>query len=51
VKSYRVRWTQDGQEHESAVMYDATCAEKRVNELEAAEGVSNVFSVPAKPGE
>jgi hypothetical protein len=51
VKSYRVRWTQDGQEHESAVMYDAPCAEKRVNELEATEGVSNVVSVPAKPGE
>ncbi|MFF5371328.1 hypothetical protein [Streptomyces sp. NPDC013187] len=46
-----MRWTQDGQEHESAVMYDAPCTERRVRELEATEGVTDVRSVPAKPGE
>ncbi|WP_369272380.1 hypothetical protein AB5J55_22405 [Streptomyces sp. R11] len=51
MKSFRVRWTEDGQERESAVTYDATCAEERVNELEAREGVSNVRSVAVKPGE
>jgi hypothetical protein len=51
VKSFRVLWTEDGQERRSAVAYDATCAQERVNELEARVDVSNVRSVLVKPGE
>ncbi|MER6086525.1 hypothetical protein [Streptomyces bluensis] len=51
MRSFRVRWTEEGQERESAVTYDATCAHKRVVELGATKGVTNVRSVPVKPGE
>ncbi|MFE9442483.1 hypothetical protein ACFYO2_26555 [Streptomyces sp. NPDC006602] len=51
MKNYRVQWTEDGQEHESAVAYNDRTAAERVAELEAREGIANARSVPVKPGE
>ncbi|MFD7980249.1 hypothetical protein [Streptomyces sp. NPDC059071] len=47
-KTYRVRWTQDGQERESQVGYDQPSAEQRKKRLEE-EGVTDVEIVPAAP--
>lgn len=51
MRSYRVRWTQDGKEHVSAVAYDERCAQERMTELEAQAGVTDVRSFRVNPGE
>ncbi|MGW1673301.1 hypothetical protein [Streptomyces sp. NPDC002324] len=48
---FRIQWTEDGQERETAVTDDVTRAQECVTELEAREGVTNVRRVPVKPGE
>ncbi|MEU3640958.1 hypothetical protein AB0H23_32635 [Streptomyces albogriseolus] len=51
MESYRIRWTEDGKEHVSAVAYGPKSAQMHVDELRASEGVSDAESFSVKPGE
>ncbi|TWD13135.1 hypothetical protein FB570_11962 [Streptomyces sp. T12] len=51
MESYRIRWTEDGNGHVSAVAYGPKSAQVHVDELRAREGVSDVEEFSVKPGE
>ncbi|MFI9269069.1 hypothetical protein ACIG5C_32525 [Streptomyces werraensis] len=51
MESYRIRRTEDGEEHFSAVAYGPKRAQVHEDELRAREGVSNVEKFSVKPGE
>jgi len=41
-QSYRVRWTEEGQEHQAPAAECVRCAQERMAELGKREGVSDV---------
>lgn len=50
MENFRIRWTEGGTEHISAVNYNRSSAERRASKLSGTDGVSNVAIVPVKPG-
>ncbi|MFF8629695.1 hypothetical protein [Streptomyces werraensis] len=51
MESYRVRWTENGKKHVSAVAYGPRSVKIYVEELEKRGGVSGIETFPVKPGE
>lgn len=51
VESHRIRCTEDGREHVSAVAYGPKSVQVRVEELRAHKGVFDVETFRVKPGE
>ncbi|MGA5278660.1 hypothetical protein ACPCKL_33890 [Streptomyces cellulosae] len=50
MESCRIRWTEDGEEHVSAVAYGPKSVQVHVEELGVCEGVSDVGNVPRVAG-
>ncbi|MEU9707984.1 hypothetical protein AB0E21_05110 [Streptomyces sp. NPDC047967] len=50
MRNVKVRWVKDGEERVSVVAYDESSAKRRVKELEAQEGISDVRAVPVPLG-